>query len=600
MNNKTKKLSFWMILLSVLLCFSFVLSACGGGKKDVSSIAVTTLPTKSTYEVGETLDLTGGELTVTYSDSSTEKVSLTAEGVTTTKPNMSSTGDKTISVTYQSKTTTFKITVTAAGLKVTFDLNYTGAPAGDAVKVDNGAKVSAPATDPTRSGYRFLGWYVAADSESKFNFDTAIGADTTVYARWAVAYTVKFNNNYTGAPAATEVTVGEGEKVTKPTDPTGNTGNVFGGWFTSAECNQIFDFNTPVSANTELFAGWVSSTATAYTVTIHYNYPDGTDATASVKVAANTTLVKPADPAFQGSTFNSWASDAEGANAYTFGQITADTDVYAKWNVSSYIIRYFYNHANNSGIAKTFEVDASGNPQRFTAVVGSTHPSPELDGYYLYGWYTEPECENRFTDLTQRITKSWNLYAKWVKENVFEAEYTELDGKLAYGYSDNGDGPLLLVKHNAQEGFVSSNGHWVASLHYQGSFLEFKINSDREVNDAALVLRLSADFYDIILSTANYEISVNGTPLTYAPIALEGAVGGDKGGLTTKRPFTNHEITVNLHLVKGENTIKLTSLDSKKYGDFGSINATAPMIDCIYVNTDAVLTWNPKLGNVAD
>lgn len=599
MNNKTSKIRFWHVLLAVLLCFSFVLAACGGKTKQVSAISVSTLPTKAVYEVGETLDLAGGELTVTYTDDTTEKVSLTAAGVTTTKPNMSSTGEKTVSVTYESKTTTFKITVVAAGLKVTFDLNYTGAAAGEAVKVENGGKVTAPA-EPTRTGYRFLGWYVAADSESKFNFDNAITADTTVYARWAVAYTVKFNNNYTGAPAAQEVTVGEGETVKKPaTDPTGNTGKVFGGWFTSAACNQVFDFNTTITANTELFAGWVSAD-TACTVTIHYNYPDGTDAVTTVKVNSGTTLVKPADPTFQGSTFNGWTTDAEGANAYTFGQITADTVVYAKWNVTAYVVRYFYNHANNSGIAASFEADASGNGQRFSAVVGSTQPRPELDGYYLYGWYTEPECVNMFTDLTTRITKSWNLYARWVKVNTFEAEYTNLTGKAAFGYSDNGEGPLVLVKHNAQEGFVSSNGHWVASLHYQGSFLEFEINSDREVNDAVLVLRLSADFYDIELSTTNYEISVNGTPLTYTPIKLEGAVGGDKGGLTTKRPFTNHEITLNLHLVQGKNTIKLTSLDSVKYGDVGTINATAPMIDCIYVNTDAVLTWNPQTGNVAD
>ncbi len=600
MSKKTKTLSFWTILLSVLLCLGFVLSACGGSSKSITSISVSTLPTKAVYEVGEKLDLTGGELTVTYSDSSTEKVSLTADGVTTTKPNMTSTGEKTISVTYQSKTTTFKITVTAAGLKVTFDLNYQGAPAAEVVKVQNGGKVSAPATEPTRSGYRFLGWFVSADSESKFNFDNAISADTTVYARWAVAFTVKFNYNYTGAPAAQEVAVGEGEAVTKPADPTGNTGNVFGGWYTSSECNQIFDFNTIITANTELYAGWVSSTATAYTFTIHYNYPDGTDTTTSVKVAENTTLVKPADPTFEGSTFNSWCTDAAGGNAYTFGAITADTEIYAKWNVSEYIVKYFFNHANNSSVAATFKASASGNGQRFSAVVGSTQPRPELDGYYLYGWYTEPECVNQFTDLSTRITKSWNLYARWVKVNTFEAEYTPLDGKPAFGYSDNGDGPLVLVKHNAQEGFVSSNGHWVASLHYQNSFLDFEIESDREVTDAVLVLRLSADFFDIVLSPTNYEISVNGTPLDYSAIELSGAVSGDKGGLTTKRPFTNHEITINLHLVKGKNLIKLKSLDSQKYGDVGTINATAPMVDCIYVNTDAVLTWNPKTGNVAD
>ncbi len=600
MNKKNKTFRFWTVLLSVLLCLGFVLPACSKPEKEVTGIEVTKQPTKTVYEVGETLDFTGGEITVTYSDSSTEKVSLTSPDVTTTKPNMATTGEKTISVTYKSVNTMFKITVTSARLNVTFDLNFVGAPAAEVVKVENGGKVSAPSSEPSRSGYRFLGWYVAADSESKFNFDTVISADTTIYARWAVAYTVKFNYNYTGAPAAQEVIVGEGEKVNKPADPTGNTGNVFGGWFTTAECNQVYDFNTIVTANTELYAGWIAESATACTVTIHYNYPDGTDRTLVVKVAQNTTLVAPKAPTFEGSTFNSWCTDAEGENAYTFGAVTEDTEIYAKWNISEYVIKYYYNHANNSGIAQTFKADATGNPKRFLQVVGSTQPRPELNGYYLYGWYTEPECVNQFTDLSTRIEKSWNLYARWVKENTFEAEYTNLDEKDAFGYSDNGKGPLVLVKHNAQEGFVSSNGHWVASLHYQNSFLDFEITSDRAVTDAVLVLRLSADFFDITLTPTNYEISVNGVALNYSAIELTGAVSGDKGGLTTKRPFTNHEITVNLNLKEGKNVIKLKSLDSVKYGEVGTINATAPMIDCIYVNTDATLTWNPKLGNVAD
>ena len=66
---------------------------------------------------------------------------------------------------------------------VTFNLNYTGAPAAQTVRVENGKTVSAPA-NPTRSGYNFAGWYTQASGGSRFSFTTPITSDLTLYARW--------------------------------------------------------------------------------------------------------------------------------------------------------------------------------------------------------------------------------------------------------------------------------------------------------------------------------------------------------------------------------------------------------------------------------
>ena len=71
------------------------------------SIAVTTLPTKTNYTVGETFDSAGLVVTATYSDGSTKVVT----DYTLSTPDMSTVGEKTITVTYQEVTTTFKISV---------------------------------------------------------------------------------------------------------------------------------------------------------------------------------------------------------------------------------------------------------------------------------------------------------------------------------------------------------------------------------------------------------------------------------------------------------------------------------------------------------
>ncbi|MBW3091140.1 S-layer homology domain-containing protein [Bifidobacterium miconisargentati] len=71
---------------------------------------------------------------------------------------------------------------------VTFDENY-GNGAQTKVTVAKGATVAVPAT-PVRDGYRFLGWYDAANGGSKFDFNTPIdsftkiNATNTLYAHW--------------------------------------------------------------------------------------------------------------------------------------------------------------------------------------------------------------------------------------------------------------------------------------------------------------------------------------------------------------------------------------------------------------------------------
>jgi hypothetical protein len=98
-------------IYAVLALLVFVFTACGNGtdpKKTLVSIAVTTQPTQTEYEQSDTtLNLAGMVVTATYSDGSTEAVS----GYTTSGFNVSTPGNKTITVSYKGKTATFIITV---------------------------------------------------------------------------------------------------------------------------------------------------------------------------------------------------------------------------------------------------------------------------------------------------------------------------------------------------------------------------------------------------------------------------------------------------------------------------------------------------------
>lgn len=76
----------------------------------LSEIAVASLPAKTIYEIGESLNTSGLTLKATYSDGSTKTIT---SGFTTSVFSSSTAGKKTVTVTYEDKTTTFTVSVVA-------------------------------------------------------------------------------------------------------------------------------------------------------------------------------------------------------------------------------------------------------------------------------------------------------------------------------------------------------------------------------------------------------------------------------------------------------------------------------------------------------
>ena len=78
---------------------------------DVTKIEIKNVPSKTTYIKGENLELTGGTITVTYEDGTSSEVPMTSSEVQVTGFDNNSTGEQTLTVTYQGKTSTFNVTV---------------------------------------------------------------------------------------------------------------------------------------------------------------------------------------------------------------------------------------------------------------------------------------------------------------------------------------------------------------------------------------------------------------------------------------------------------------------------------------------------------
>ena len=139
-------------------------------------------------------------------------------------------------------------------------------------------------------------------------------------------FVVTFNLNGKGTNFTQDVY--ENRTIAAPANPT-TTGFVFGGWYTNQACTSAFDFSTPITANTTLYAKWVQ----ALTVTFDLN---GHGDSFTQEVVSGTKATKPSTPVSAGYVFVGWYSDQACTSEYNFNTpVTSAKTLYAKWEESN-------------------------------------------------------------------------------------------------------------------------------------------------------------------------------------------------------------------------------------------------------------------------
>ena len=412
---------------------------------NISKLTVSKLPTKTYYAMGEALDVTGGEMTVTYKDGTPDKVmALTDEGVKISAPNMTSKGQKMVGVSYEGKNTSFQIEVGDKKFTVSFNLGYDGAPVIESQSVVIKTNATAP-DNPTRDGYDFGGWF--ADPSCTIPFDFAareIMEDTTVYAKWFKQYTITYSLNYEGA---TEVITRKTYlgKVVNDVDTPQRDNFAFAGWYAEAECITPFDFNTDIKEDTTIYAKWVADSVTFYNVTFNTNY--GEQPTKNVvQVAEGNSVSRPVDPSranvtdpghvAKDFTFRGWFTDEACTTLYDFNsEVIGDIELFAGWN-GQYIFE-----AEHVDL-----VDANGDPLQGMGASGGSvganmvdSPAPSAmgidasNGYYVTYLYA-PFLTITFNITSDRAVDDAKLTFRVTCEKMGYALSPTLNG----GQTDNG------------------------------------------------------------------------------------------------------------------------------------------------------------------
>ncbi len=183
---------------------------------------------------------------------------------------------------------------------------------------------------------------------------------------------------------------------------------------------------------------------------------------------------------------------------------------------------------------------------------------------------------------------------------TFAAALTDLDDVEGEGWSGGESGVGMIVKdwEDDDKDWKTISGYYVTYLYVEDTALTFEITSDREVDDAKLTVSLSTEGSEnatdgtLTLSPDLYTVELNGEALSYKPITFYD-IPASAGEVY---PFEQYEIGKNLRLKEGKNVVRLISSNHISMG--GTTRATAPMVDCIQITTQATLRWEPRNDNL--
>jgi uncharacterized repeat protein (TIGR02543 family) len=356
------------------------------------------------------------------------------------------------------------------------------------------------------------------------------------------------------------------------------------------------DSQTPVKKTVTVRFGGKSArfniTVSEKTCTVTLDYGQGK--TENVAVKKDSKLKKPETSTSNKLVFDNWYTDSSLTTPYNFDTpVTGNFTLYAKWldDAKYYSVTFAYNY---DGAADT-------KPQKVKEGVAAVKPTtdPERKGYAFNGWYID-EAGTTKADFAAPVKADTTFYAKWNKTvsgrnwYTFEAEDVNLNGKTGPGLSGTAGGPGMI---QLAKNVGASNDRFVGYQYDTGCSLEFQFNSDVDVAGAIIVIRLSAELRDFNLDPLSYKMALNGKDIDYGKISFTGVPKGSGSDVSSVNslPFKDYTVITNASLKKGLNVFSVVTTNDEALSGTTML-AKAPLIDCIKIETDAILDWAAQLG----
>ena len=298
--------------------------------------------------------------------------------------------------------------------KVEFDSN--GGSGVPEQSVEHDGLVKKPA-DPTRTGYKFVGWYKDAALTEPWDFtkDVVI-KDTILYAKWEPKDTptpTRYNVKYDANGGEGEVPEAElhfaGDFVTVKSADLSRFGYDFKGWcdsVTQTVYHAEDTFRMP-SRDVCLTAVWDKQPIQGKEVTVTFIVDNEIYSRSSTHINTILNGAMPSDPVKEGFDFLGWyTKDGQIFTSQTV--VKDDMTVYAKFELNEDYVLVTY--IIDKEIYMTLACKKS--------MITEPHISAGI-GKELNGWYTDEELKNKFDFNTTIKEDSLTLYAEWENNSDF-------------------------------------------------------------------------------------------------------------------------------------------------------------------------------------
>ena len=312
---------------------------------------------------------------------------------------------------------------------------------------------------------------------------------------------------------------------------------------------------------------------------------EGTD-TQTQEVSKGSVATQPADPAREGYTFAGWYADEDYTHTYDFSApVESDLNVYALWTKDG---------AEN--VLVTFDYDYYGvklNQYSYPVEKGTCVRQPvnvpERVGYAFDKWVNADGADFDFSapiDADTTVRAQWTKTVSGAQTWVFEAEDTDLTGKIGPSYSGSAQEESMIIFN---DGCGASNDRLVGYLYESGISLEFPVACDQDVDNAQIIVSISGEYITMSYDGNEFQVIVNGEAKPYPQVTIEA---------DSKTPLTPCGDLIQISgvsLKKGANLIQLLTNNTKSV-DGTTFKANAPIVDCVKVVTDAVVIWDENAG----
>ena len=331
----------------------------------------------------------------------------------------------------------------------------------------------------------------------------------------------------------------------------------------------------------------VTVSGAGYQVIFDENYEGGAQTAVSVAGGA---VVSAPDTVRAGYTLLGWYTDPDFREAFAFDQgVKQDWTLYACWLAD-----------DAQPVTITFDYDYYGDPlTSYTrvAAAGESIPQPADParlGYAFDHWALNGEDYDFSAPVTEDITLTacWTKTVTQAQTYVFEAEDTDLTGKVGVG-SSGASTETAMIQFDAADAYGASNSRWVGYLYKPNLSLDFYIASDVDVSDASIALRVGNELPgEFTYAPDSYTVLINGVPLDFTPFSLAASTG-DFG--VREITFETVLLAENVALKAGENVIQIypsnnTTISGTTY------QAVSPLVDSLEITTSAVLIWDATKG----